>query len=93
MIYASMSVIKMEARAQELTVWMGIHSHISAIQLQARRHTRTHTLDGISWLNVSDPNRGQEEDKNSHPGWDFMDECQDSNMRPEGHTGTHTLHG
>jgi len=33
---------------QQLTVWMGFHGCMSAIQIEPRRHTATHILDGIS---------------------------------------------
>src|SRR6266567_2501272 len=42
--------------AQPLTAWMGIHDRMSAIQIELRRCTATHKLDGNSWQNVSHSN-------------------------------------
>src|SRR6266567_1963939 len=39
--------------AQPLTSWMGIHDRMSAIQIELRRCTATHILDGNSWQDVS----------------------------------------
>jgi len=49
---------------------------MSAIPMELWRHTATHTLDGISWLHVSNSNGAVEAHSNSHPGWDFIAACQ-----------------
>src|SRR6267378_1972859 len=41
---------------QQLTCWMGIHGGMSAIQIEVRRCTATHSLDGNSWWDVSHSN-------------------------------------
>jgi len=61
---------------QQLTSWMGFHGCMSAIPMEPRRHTATHSLDGISWLHVSNSNGAKEAHSNSHPRWDFMVACQ-----------------
>src|SRR6266567_304212 len=62
--------------AQPLTIWMGIHGRTSAIQIELRRCTATHCLDGNSWQDISHSNQAQEAHSNSHPGWKFMAGCQ-----------------
>jgi len=69
---------------QQLTDWMGFHGCMSAIQIEPRRHTATHKLDGISWLHVSHSNGAQEAHSNSQPGWDFMAACQQVKWSPGG---------
>src|SRR6266699_2998874 len=69
---------------QQLTSWMGFHGGMSAIQIKPRRHTATHSLDGISWWHVSNSNQAQEAHSNSLPGWDFMVACQQFKSSPGG---------
>jgi len=40
--------------AQQLTTWIGFHEGISVIQIESRRYTTTHFLDGILWGYNSD---------------------------------------
>src|SRR5882762_5465765 len=70
--------------AQPLTPWMGFHGGMSAIQMEPRRCTATHKLDGISWGHVSHSNGAQEVHSHSHPGWDFMGACQPFKWSPGG---------
>jgi len=67
---------------QQLTAWMGFHGCMSATQMEPRRHTATHSLDGISWLHVSNSNGAQEAHSNSHAGWNFMAACQQFKWSP-----------
>jgi len=69
---------------QQLTDWMEFHGCLSAIQMEPRRHTATHSLDGISWLHVSNSNEAQEAHSNSQPEWDFMAVCQQFKWSPGG---------
>jgi len=69
---------------QQLTIWMGFHGSMSAIQMELRRHTATHSLDGILWQHVSHSNGAQEAHSNSQSGWDFMAACQPFKWRPGG---------
>src|SRR6266446_3684455 len=69
---------------QQLTNWMGFHGGMSAIQIKPRRHTATHSLDGISWWHVNNSNQAQEAHSNSRPGWDFMVACQQFKSGPGG---------
>src|SRR5438552_808529 len=69
---------------QQLTRWMRLDGIMSATQIEARRHTATHSLDGIGWQHVSNSNRGQEAHSNSLPGWDWMASCQQLKLRPGG---------
>src|SRR6266700_3523154 len=62
--------------AQPLTSWMGIHGRMLAIQIELRRCTATHLLDGNSWQDVSHSNSAQEVHSHSQAGWEFMAECQ-----------------
>jgi len=48
-----MSGIQIPEGTQQLTNWMKFHESISATQMEPRRHTATHSLDGISWGHVS----------------------------------------
>src|SRR5258708_33983690 len=57
---------------------------MSGIQIEARRRTATHLLEGKSWPQVSDSIRGQEAHGNSHTGRDVMAARQGSNSRPGG---------
>src|SRR6267143_99020 len=61
---------------QKLTRWMGFHGGMSVIQIEPRRHTATHSLDGISWWHVSNSNQAHEAHSNSLTGWDFIAACQ-----------------
>src|SRR6267154_684289 len=70
--------------AQPLTGWMGFHEGMSGIQMEPRRSTATHFLDGISWGHVRDSNGAQEEHSHSQPGWDFMGACQGFKWSPGG---------
>jgi len=74
---------------QLLTLCMRFHGGMSAIQIEARKHTVTHSLNGNSWWHVSDSNGSRKHthtlDKNSwqHVSdsnggdslteWDFID--------------------
>ena len=69
---------------QQLTHWMGFHGCMSASQMEPRRHKATHSLDGISWQNVSKSNGAQEAHSNSLPGWNFMAACQQFKWSPGG---------
>ena len=56
-----MSAIQIKATGtQKLTVWMGFHGGMAAIQTEVRTGTRTHSLDGISWRGVNDSNQTQD---------------------------------
>src|SRR6267378_3253957 len=63
---------------------MGIHGGMSAIQIEVRRCTATHKLDGNSWWVVRHSNQGQEVHSDSHPGWEFMVGCQPFKSRSRG---------
>jgi len=78
---------------QQLTSWMEFHSSMSASQIELRRHTATHCLDGISQQHVSHSNGVQEAHSNSQPGWNFMAAYQPFKMEPRRHTATHSLDG
>jgi len=67
--------------AQQLTLWKGCHGCTSAIQMETRRRTATHILEGKSWVHVSDSNGGQEAHGNSQSGRDVMAACQRFNLR------------
>jgi len=69
---------------QQLTSWMEFHGWMLAIQMEPRRCTATHSLDGISWLDVSHENGAQEGDSNSPTGWNFMTGCQQFRWSPGG---------
>ena len=69
---------------KQLTSWVGFHGCTSAKQAEARRRTETHTLEGISWVHISEANGGKEEHCNSHTGRDFMGACQRSKRRSGG---------
>ena len=69
---------------QQLTSWMGFYSPMSAIQMELRRHTATHILDGILQPHVSNSDGAQEPHSNSHPGWNFMEACQQFKWSPGG---------
>jgi hypothetical protein len=70
--------------ARQLTSWKGGHGCTSAIQMETRRRTATHILEGRSWVHVSDSNGDQEAHGNSHPGRDFMAARQRFKWRPGG---------
>jgi len=69
---------------QQLTAWMEFHGCMSANQVELRRHTATHRLDGVSWLHVSNSSGGQMAHSNSHTGWSFMAACQQIKWSPGG---------
>jgi len=47
---------------------MRFHGWMSAIPMEPRTHTATHSLDEISWLDVSNSNGAKEAHSNSQPG-------------------------
>ena len=67
---------------QQLTVCMGFHNSMTAIQMEPKRHTVTHSLDGISLQHVSKSNGAQEAHSNSQTGWNFMAACQPDKLSP-----------
>src|SRR5258705_420445 len=69
---------------RQLTYWKGSHGRTSGIQLEARRRTATHILEGKSWPHVRDSIGGQEAHGNSLPGRDVMAARQGFNWRPGG---------
>jgi len=75
---------KWRAGTQQLTNWMEFYGCMSAIQMEPRRHTTIHILNGISWLHVSNSNGAQEAHSNSLSGWDFMAACQQFKWSPGG---------
>src|SRR5258706_16230964 len=74
----------MPGRTPKPTSLNGNHGRTSAIQLEARRRTATHILEGKSWPHVSDSIGGQEAHGNSHPGKEVMAARQGFNSRPGG---------
>src|SRR5258705_420446 len=46
--------------ARQLTSWKGCHGRTSGIQLEARRRTATHRLEGMTWPHVRDSNGSQD---------------------------------
>src|SRR5260221_9644279 len=52
--------------ARQLTSWKGSHGRTSGIQFEARRRTKTHILEGKSWLHFRDSIRCQEAHGISH---------------------------
>jgi len=70
--------------ALQLTSWKGSHGCTSATQMETRRRTATHILEGKSWVHVSNSNGGQEAHGNSQSGRDFMAARQRFNWRPGG---------
>src|SRR5258708_4738120 len=58
--------------ARQLTYWKGCHGRTSGIQLEARRRTATHILEGKSWPHVRDSIGGQEAHGNSQSVRDVM---------------------
>src|SRR5271168_129122 len=61
---------------QQLTPWMEFQSSMSAMEMEVRTSTATHSLDGISEQHVSNGNGGQNINSNSQPGWNFRAACQ-----------------
>src|SRR5271155_5015363 len=53
---------------QQLTGWMKFQSSMSAMEIEVRTSTATHSLDGISEQHVSNENRGQNINSNSQAG-------------------------
>src|ERR1700678_4581436 len=68
---------------QQLTPWMEFQSSMSAMEMEVRTSTATHSLDGISEQHVSNGNRGQNINNNSLPGWNFRAACQQCKWRSE----------
>src|SRR5271168_2110560 len=68
---------------QQLTPWMEFQSSMSAMQMEVRTSTATHSLDGISEQHVSNANGGQNINSNSLPGWNFRAACQQWKWRSE----------
>src|SRR5271163_238225 len=56
---------------QQLTAWMEFQSSLSAMEMEVRTSTATHSLDGISEQHVSNGNGGQNINSNSQTGWNF----------------------
>src|SRR5271168_4804863 len=50
-------------------------SSMSAMEMEVRTSTATHSLDGISEQHVSNGNGGQNINSNSQPGWNFRAAC------------------
>src|SRR5271168_2011747 len=61
---------------QQFTTWMEFQSSMSAMEMEVRPSTATHSLDGISEQHVSNGNGGQNINSNSQPGWNFRAACQ-----------------
>src|SRR5271168_997290 len=61
---------------QQLTNWMEFQSSMSAMEMEVRTPTATHSLDGTSEQLVSNGNGGQNINSNSQPGWNFRAACQ-----------------
>src|SRR5271168_1972194 len=61
---------------QQLTYWMEFQSSMSAMEMEVRTSTATHSLDEISEQHVSNGNGGQNINSNSLPGWNFTAACQ-----------------
>jgi len=78
---------------QQLTDWINFHGCKSAIEMEPRRHTATHSLDGVLWLQVSNWNGAQEAHSNSLPGWNFHGYMSANQVEPGRHTATHFLDG
>src|SRR5271163_2273183 len=68
---------------QQLTDWMEFQSSLSAMEMEVRTSTATHSLDGISEQHVSNGNGGQNINSNSQPGWNFRAACQQWKWRSE----------
>src|SRR5271168_1228460 len=68
---------------QQLTAWMELQSSLSAMEMEVRTSTATHSLDGISEQQVSNGNGGQNINSNSQPGWNFRAACQQWKWRSE----------
>src|SRR5271168_1217746 len=66
---------------QQLTAWMEFQSSMSAMEMEVRTSTATHSLDGISERHVSNGN--QNINSNSHTGWNFRAACQQGKWRSE----------
>src|SRR5271168_1972640 len=64
---------------QQLTPWMEFQSSMSAMEIEVRTSTATHSLDGISEQHVSNGNGGQNINSNSQAGWNFRAACQHGN--------------
>src|SRR5271163_2883926 len=62
---------------------MEFQSSMSAMEMEVRTSTATHSLDGISEQQVSNGNGGQNINSNSHPGWNFRAACQQWKWRSE----------
>src|SRR5271168_3707940 len=68
---------------QQLTDWMEFQSSRSAMEIEVRTSTATHSLDGISEQQVSNGNGGQNINRNSQTGWNFRAACQQWKWRSE----------
>src|SRR5271168_3387708 len=62
---------------------MEFQSSMSAMEMEVRTSTATHSLDGISEQHVSNGNGGQNINSNSHSGWNFTTACQQGKWRSE----------
>src|SRR5271168_723068 len=68
---------------QQLTYCMEFQSSMSAMEIEVRTSTATHSLDGISEQQVSNGDGGQNINSNSHTGWNFTAACQQGKWRSE----------
>src|SRR5271168_4169787 len=68
---------------QQLTAWMEFQSSMSAMEMEVRTSTATHSLDGTSEQLVSNRNGGQNINSNSHTGWNFRAAGQQWKWRSE----------
>src|SRR5271168_2666020 len=68
---------------QQLTAWMEFQSSRSAMEIEVRTSTATHSLDGISEQQVSNGNGGQNINSNSQTGWNFRAAGQQWKWRSE----------
>src|SRR5271163_5031422 len=68
---------------QQLTTWMEFQSSMSAMEMEVRTSTATHSLDGISEQHVSNGNGGHNINSNSQTGWNFRAACQQGKWRSE----------
>src|SRR5271155_5890306 len=62
---------------------MEFQSSMSAMEMEVRTSTATHSLDGISEQHVSNGNGGQNINSNSQTGWNFRAACQQWKWRSE----------
>src|SRR5271168_4990248 len=73
---------------QQLTYWMEFQSSMSAMEMEVRTSTATHSLDGISEQHVSNGNGGQNINSNSQSAWNFRAACQQWKWKSEHHSNS-----